>query len=160
MKVKLYGLLILVSCLHLLGNAQQEKSTITINGFSYPDFGDGTVHKNFTLNYSLADNLDTELRWFYDHNGFSERLRVAILLKKYVSKKSYLLGGEQMEWEFLGSTLPSRVDVIMGAGHEFNKSILIEGILQVPVMNGSNVNPLGIGKTGNSFLNLSSKFKF
>ncbi len=156
-----YVLLVLVTSIHLLGNAQQERGTMVVNGFSYPDFSDGTVHKNFTLSYNLTDNLETELRWFYDHNGFSERLRVPLLLKKYVSKRTYLYGGAQMEWEFLSSeALPSRADLIMGTGYELNQGILIEGTLQSPLMNRGSVNPLGTGKSGSSFLNLSSKFKF
>jgi hypothetical protein len=156
-----YLLLAVVTSLHLLGIAQQEKATIIVNGFSYPGFNDGTAHRNFTLSYNLTDNLDAELRWFYDHNGFSERLRIPLLLKKYVSKKAYLYGGAQMEWEFIPSgTLAPRADLIMGAGYELNQGILIEGTLQSPIINGSNVNPLGTGKSGSSFLNLKSKFKF
>lgn len=115
------------------------------------------------FNYIFGNNngLQIELRGFYQRNAISERFRVPLILKKYLTEKSYILGGVQSEWEFIrGGAAPPRLDVLLGAGHEFNESFSVEGILQLPVANSKYVNPLGAERSGTGFLNLGSKIKF
>ncbi len=143
-------------------SAQKETSTLYTKGFSYPTFSKGERYSNFSVTRLINTNLEVEIRGFYQRNVLGERFRAPLLLKKYLSdEKTYLIGGAQAEWEFLpgGIKLP-RVDIIMGAGHQFNDNFSMEGIFQLPVMNSSSVNPLGSEKPGASFLNLGSKFRF
>ncbi|MFD2588255.1 hypothetical protein ACFSQJ_15045 [Croceitalea marina] len=143
-------------------SAQKETSTSDIEGFSYPTFSNGERYSNFSVTHLINTNLEVEIRGFYQRNVLGERFRAPLLLKKYLSdEKTYLIGGAQAEWEFLPRGIkPPRVDIIMGAGHQFNENLSIEGIFQLPVMNSSSVNPLGSEKPGTSFLNLGSKFRF
>lgn len=144
--------------LSLIQAQKSGQERLIVTGFSYPDFGNGTTYKNFTLTYSLEKDFEAELRWFYDHNGFEERLRIPLLLKKYISNKTYILGGGQAEFDLIKKGLP-RIDFIIGAGHEINESFILEATLQTPV-NKTSVLPLGSQKLNTSFLSLGSKFKF
>lgn len=147
-------------CFLVTLSAQETSKILQIDGFSYPDFGDGTAHKNFGLYYPIANSIGIRLQGFYDHHGFSERFRLPIVLKKDISDKTYILGGVQSEWNFLEGTGKPRIDLLMGVGHKVKNNITIEGIMQYPLLNSSSVNPLGSGKAGASFLNIGSKLKF
>ena len=74
---------IIIICYSLSFVQAQEplKKTLIYDAFSYPDFGDGTTYKNFSLTYPLRESLDAELRWIYLDNGIDERLQIPLLLK-------------------------------------------------------------------------------
>ena len=131
------------------------------DAFSYSDFGDGTTYKNFSLTYPLRERLDAELRWIYLDNGIEERLQIPLLLKQYLSKKAYLLGGVQVEYDLKKSRLlkKSRYDALFGVGQELNEAIIIESTLQNPLRKIS-VLPLGSLNANKPFFNIGSKFKF
>lgn len=139
----------------------QEEPPLKVTGFSYPDFGDSPSFKTFDISYPIDDRTYLDVRGFYMRNTITERFRLPIFIKRYITKKTYILGGTQLEWEFLpDGTPPPRVDIIFGAGHDFNKNISIEGSYQVPISNMNNVVPFGAIKPGGGFLRLGSKFKF
>jgi len=147
-------------CFQFWALAQEmEKPSLNIEGFGYPDFGDNSRYADFKVSYRLTNSFDAELRGFYQRSLITERFRVPILLKKFITKKTYFLGGAQAEWDFRQGGAPPRVDILTGIGHEVKKGFLMEASFEKP-LNNSNVTPLGTGKKGAGFLRLKSKFKF
>ncbi len=152
--------MVFLGCFQFWSQAQEiEKPALNIESFGYPDFGDNSRYTDFNVTYGLTNGLDVALSGFYHRDLIAERFRVPILLKKFISQKTYLLGGAQAEWDFRLAGEPPRMDLLMGIGHEVKEGFMMEASFEKP-SNDSDVTPLGIGRKGAGFLRLKSKFKF
>lgn len=156
---KTLAIALLLTSTNLALSQQESKKAATDSltaSFGFEEFYSAKI-----TTYPIGDNLQVELSKFYQRNGITERLRIPLVLKKYLTKKTYLLGGVQTEMEFLpNGTKRFRGDVLIGAGHEVNKKFSLNGILQLPVINPKEVTPLGALNPGTGFLNLGAKYKF
>ncbi len=141
---------------------ENKPDKLTATGMIYPDFGDGSRYLDSKISYDLGNGYFTELGRIYFRNGINEWLIIPVSLKKFISKKTYLFGGAQTEWQFIPQGLgvsPPRFDMIFGGGHEVKEGWLIEAKFQKP-LNDSPINPLGAGRLDRSFLSLGSRVKF
>ena len=155
--------LISFSCVLGFGQVVENKpAKLTATGMIYPDFGDGSRYLDSKLSYDLGNGYFAEIGRIYFRNGINERLIIPVSLRKFISKKTYLFGGAQTEWQLISQGLgvsPPRFDMIFGIGHEIKEGWFIEAKVQMP-LNDSPINPLGSERLDRSFMSLGSRVKF
>jgi len=119
-----------MSAQELVSGKVDEFPSLTIHSFSYPLFLNGEQHSSFKLNYRITDSLQAELQGFYDTYLLTDRFRVSLLLKQYLTKKIYLFSGVEIEMEGAKSLLvykrPPRVGFISAVGYDVTSDFIIE----------------------------------
>lgn len=111
-------------------SAYSKNQNLTITGFSYPIFLNEEKHASFLVNYPLSNQLHMELQGFYDTYLVSNRFRLNLSLKQYLTEKLYVIGGVEIEAGDYKQILPSqppRIGAVMGFGYDVLNNFAIEG---------------------------------
>ncbi len=126
------------------------ESSFSETYFTYPNFLGNEEHKSFVFNYQINDILQTELRGFYDTYLLENRFRSVIILKLYLSKKMYVLGGGSIEVSTFKSQKnifhSPRVAIIGGLGYDVNRNFNLE------LMSDIGINKTTMGAFGEPFI--------
>ncbi len=106
------------------------ESGISFQAFSYPMTVDNQIHASMMLNYNFSEKMRVRLGGYYDTYILENRFRMALDLKRYITKKTYLLLGADLEWRqgqsLINSKSYSRFGLNFGVGHEVQENFLIE----------------------------------
>lgn len=174
MFLKILSFFLLWLCLVLKGYCQattkplhDQPGSIEITGHNV-SFANGEQHKEVSLEYPLNSHLNAQLEAFYDTYLLTDRLRISLKLKHYITNKTYGFFGAGIEAvvrdksQILGLPLGSipRLSVEGGLGHEVKEGFLIEA------KGNFSVNKSNIGAFGEPFIpmpkiySLGGKWKF
>lgn len=114
------------------------ENPVYLTGFDYPDFDSVSNTAWFRLYFPLGNS--TEIGFGADHfrSFAADRLNVPIELRQYITKKAYLLGGFQWEWDLMnenkGYPNPTpRRETFMGVGYELRPNWFLEAKLVSPM---------------------------
>ncbi|MEM9362296.1 MAG: hypothetical protein AAGA43_06655 [Bacteroidota bacterium] len=141
----------------------EEKPKVFIDGHRYPSFGDGSNFARFEIHFPLTETSEISVGGEHYRTLFADRFTVPVQYKKYFTKKSYLLGGYQLEWDLLnggaGKPNPTPLqEAFFGVGHEVKPNMLLETRFVQPIGNpGFNKVGFGMGKPR---LEFGGKLKF
>ncbi len=136
----------------------QEDPKITTSGISYGHKLTPGQHSQFTIDYKVNSNLFLQVRGDLKIYGLVEVFKVPILSKRYISDKSYLFSGAEVELtrDFLGAAqFDSQFKLINGFGYDVNQHFTIEAKQDFNFSEGN----LGPFANPNMF-SVKGKFKF
>lgn len=141
----------------------KEKPPIYIDGHNYPQFDPVSNYAWFRIHFPLFENAEISIGGDHYRTYFADRFNVPIQFKKYFSKKSYWIGGYQLEWDLLnegrGSPNGSPLqEVFFGVGHEIRPNWFMEAKVVQPI-GKSNFNRVGF-ENGRTRLEVGTRFKF
>ncbi len=123
----------------LLGaNSPQEEPMIYIEGFNYPTFERYTHYGWFRVNFVITPTTEFSVGGEHYRNYLADRFAVPTELRQYIGRKTFLIGGHEMEWDLLnkGSGKPDPIpinEVYFGIGQDVSPSILMEAKLVQPL---------------------------
>lgn len=84
----------------------------------------------FALNYEISDTFHTQLQTFYDTYLTSNRTRVGLRFKKYLSPRFYVYSGGEIEiaQDKLGSPGcgTPRAGILGGVGYHLKENFVVE----------------------------------
>ncbi|UII76348.1 hypothetical protein LV716_00730 [Flagellimonas sp. HMM57] len=167
--IKIIGFLVFFAP-HFFLNAQvlnqhslEEKPKLLVDGFSYPDFNDGSRYASFSLRYPLTNTTEIGVFGHHYRNLIAERFQVRLQIKQYVDEKIFLIGGYEQEWDLRNQNIgkPNGKplhSIFYGVGHDIKPGLSLEAMIQNPI-NNPGFSPLGLDKPSSSF-RLNTKFKF
>ncbi|MEM7380459.1 MAG: hypothetical protein AAF361_04585 [Bacteroidota bacterium] len=132
----------------------------SFSGLHYPEMLNDERSHFYQIQYQVSDELRLQLDAFYTLFGSRNRLRTALLGKVSITKKWYVFGGPEVEYDAnreLGDD-QVRLGLDMGMGYEINDQLLLEAGFNKN-LNGSKVGPYGtLGDA--DFITVRSRFKF
>ena len=148
-------------------NAQQlgtkETPPITIEGFSYPSFDDGSRYAEFEITMPLSEKTEANIFGYHYRNLIAERFRIPIQVKRYLGNKVYTVGGYELEWDLRnkGKGVPNPrplQSIYYGMGYDVKPGLSLEATMQHLIVEPEFL-PLG-SLGGNTFLKVGTKYKF
>ncbi|MEM0932297.1 MAG: hypothetical protein AAGJ12_07515 [Bacteroidota bacterium] len=144
-------------------DAVEERPKIYLDGHQYPSFGDGSHYGWFELHFPLMGTNEVSVGGEHYRNYFADRFNVPIKLRQYISEKTYVLGGYQMEWDLLNGGLgypnPTPMqETFFGVGYEVKENMFLEAKYVQP-LNESKFGKIGYGRNLPR-LQLGGKWKF
>ncbi len=139
--------------------ADQEEPKITTSGISYGHKLTPGQHSQFTIDYKVNSNLFLQTRGDLKIFNLTEVFKVSLLGKRYISNRSYLLSGGEVELtrDFLLSPAPfsAQFKLINGFGYDVNQYFSLEAIQDLNFSEGN----FGPYANPNMF-SVKGKFKF
>ncbi len=127
-------------------------SGISVSGYAYPISALAAEHASFVINYPISNKLEAELQGFYNTYLFSNRLRLAALVKWNLSHRLFIFSGLESEFEMskwnpemevAPNTLlmrPPRIGFISGVRYDVQENISLEAKMNLQV----NDSPVGV----------------
>lgn len=126
-------------------STMSKESPLSIEGYDFPTFDGLSNYAWFKVNLALTDRTEFSIGGEHYRRILADRFAVPIQLKQYLTKKTYILGGYQWEWDLMnngrdlmnaekGYPNPKpRQDFFYGIGHDVRPNMMIEAKIVQPV---------------------------
>lgn len=134
----------MIACQYLFGqtsgalSSSNEEPRIYIEGFNYPSFNKYEHYGWFRVNFGVSPTTEVSIGGEHYRNYLADRYAIPVELRQYISKKTFLIGGYEVEWDLLnkgsGSPNPIPIDeAYFGVGHNVAPNILMQAKIVQPL---------------------------
>lgn len=148
---------------------ESKPATVTIESFGYPNFGKGYDFGDFSVRYSLTNDVEAIVRAMHQKTPLFEVFQTQLLLGTRLTEKLSGVGGLLTEWNFSPDQNsrylldlaghPVRHEALLGLEYEAAPSIMINANYSY-LLNKPTFAPLGFKNTeARGRFSLGSKFK-
>ncbi|MEM9649263.1 MAG: hypothetical protein AAF969_12345 [Bacteroidota bacterium] len=116
----------------------KKESPVSIDGFDYPQFDKYSNFAWFRTKLRLSNTTEFSIGGDHFRSYAADRITIPIELRQYISNKTYLMGGFQLEWDLMnenqGAPNPiPRNEVFYGLGHDVRPNWSLEARVVSPM---------------------------
>ncbi|UJH66898.1 hypothetical protein [Allomuricauda sp. SCSIO 65647] len=148
---------------------EPKPATVTIESFGYPDFGKGYDFGDFSVRYSLTNDVEAIVKAMHQKTPLFEVFQVQLLMGKRLTEDLSVVGGLLTEWNFSPDQNspyvldlaghPARHEALLGLEYKAAPNIMINANYSY-LLNRPAFAPIGFKNTeAKGRFSLGSRFK-